>query len=1705
MPFTTGPDPRGYPIESVVIRYYSGNAFDMSVCTADADGHPTSTCTALDPPSNFRRGNLTFTAPADSTLDPNTTYALFLDSSSQTVTLNLTGPNEDSDGAPGWSIGDYYSNVYNDVWTDRDSTLVIGINGSESYTAPDAPTGLAANANGETEIRLSWSAPFNTGGSSVTGYNIEFSYNGISNWTRLVRNTNSSTSGYTHTGLSAGSTRFYRVSAINSVDTGAASNVGGATTAAPNVLVSNTGRNSDPTTFVEIGDQDKTTSQRFDTGTYSGRYSLDSVGVYVHDQSPSAGETFTVHIYTNSGGPDTLEYTLTSPASYTSRAVNTFTAPAGATLDANKRYHVVFEANGDSATDFVLGAVASNFQDLSARIAWDIENAYRFNGTLASTGNSFQISVNGRPIGTPVPSTWGLVPDGLSAGDEFRLLFLSSTKRNANHASIIVYDTFIQDLANAGHSDIQQYSARFRVIGCTLSINANINTGTLYTTSDKGVPIYWLGGNKVVDDYEDFYDGNWDDEVNNKNESGANGLDTSQPENYPLTGCGHDGTEDGNRLGTNTPALGVPNSSAAGNGPLSSDAPTTRNTNHPMYGLSPIFKVIDLEDATLANLSIEGATGGESITLSPTFDDDTFTYTASVPTDIEAVTLTASANDSEAMVVISNDDDTGTKNEADLNLGYGDNTLTVTVTARDTFTTQSYTITVTRTPPPATEVPLNWSLIPTGLNTGDQFRLIFLSSTKRDATATDIADYNIFIQNRAAAGHTDIQAYSDEFTVVGCTSTFDARNNTATTYTSTNKGVPIYWLGGDKVADEYEDFYDGSWRNEANDKDESGSDGPDTSQEANYPFTGCTDSGIEATTIGLASQALGTTAVRVGQPDSSGSTHGPLSSSSNELSGDERPMYGLSGVFEVGVFYSLVPDTWSLKPSGLGVGDEFRLIFLSSTTRDAASSDIADYNTFVQTRAAAGHADIQAYSDGFTVVGCTATVDARDNTGTTFTNADKGVPVYWLNGAKVADEYEDFYDGDWDNESNSSDRNELGINSTDTTIVNNYPLTGCDHDGTEKTVTSGPFTLSRGLGNPFVRVGRLNSNISGHGPLSGATDHDDDDNRPMYGLSAIFGVIEAGDATLSDLTIEGSTAGETVDLTPTFDADTHAYTATVPNEIDTVTLTATTTDSSNATVVITDDDDTNSKNEAELDLDVGDTILTVTVTPQNALEPKTYTITVTRAAASTDATLSALTIEGTTDGVAVDLTPTFDADTHAYTATVPNEIDTVSLTATTTDTNATVVITDDDDTNSKNEAELDLDVGDTILTVTVTAQDGSTGTYTITVTRIAASTDATLSDLSITGPAGGKPATLNYVFDPERTGYTTWVANRIDAVKLTATTTDSNATIVITRDDDPNTPGEAQFDLNVAANVLMVTVTAQDGLTTRTYTVNVNRGTTPPPAPTNCPADTNWCATMTVGYASQPLGETTKEEYWGYEANQTHGDLTATTFVYGGATYTVTDLYRYKNFDSATNAVFGEYLGIITSPGLPGGTVLQADTRTFSTGTESFTGTSGTEEWDIKDNPVNWRFNQHVTVSLKLPLSMNTTLQDLTLQGSTGGEAITLSPVDGPPTLDYTASVVNRIDAVKLTAAPTDSNAIVSITGDDDTNTPGEAEFDLIVGANTLTVTVTAEDGNTAQDYTITATRAATPPTPGGLPHRPDLVQHTGVGIQPNPHRRLHN
>ena len=180
----------------------------------------------------------------------------------------------------------------------------------------------------------------------------------------------------------------------------------------------------------------------------------------------------------------------------------------------------------------------------------------------------------------------------------------------------------------------------------------------------------------------------------------------------------------------------------------------------------------------------------------------------------------------------------------------------------------------------------------------------------------------------------------------------------------------------------------------------------------------------------------------------------------------------------------MVPIDWALKPANVEGGDTFRLLFVTSTQRDAQSSDIADYNAFVQARAKAGHSAItDDMGDQFKVLGSTATVDARDNTGTT----GPGVPIYWLNGERVADDYADFYDGSWDSSDGRFDNGNVAGNLT--------VWTGSNADGTKHTAS---------LGNSvWVRAG--NSGDVNRA-ISAASGTDPTVIYRLYGLSPVFEV-----------------------------------------------------------------------------------------------------------------------------------------------------------------------------------------------------------------------------------------------------------------------------------------------------------------------------------------------------------------------------------------------------------------------------------------------------------------------------------------------------------------------------------------------------------------------------------------------------------------------
>lgn len=93
---------------------------------------------------------------------------------------------------------------------------------AQSSVPAGAPTGAAATVTaGITSAALTWSAPGSTGGSAVAGYKIEV--NDGTTWTTASANTGTDSTSYSVTGLTAGTSYTFRISAINAIGTSTAS------------------------------------------------------------------------------------------------------------------------------------------------------------------------------------------------------------------------------------------------------------------------------------------------------------------------------------------------------------------------------------------------------------------------------------------------------------------------------------------------------------------------------------------------------------------------------------------------------------------------------------------------------------------------------------------------------------------------------------------------------------------------------------------------------------------------------------------------------------------------------------------------------------------------------------------------------------------------------------------------------------------------------------------------------------------------------------------------------------------------------------------------------------------------------------------------------------------------------------------------------------------------------------------------------------------------------------------------------------------------------------------------------------------------------------------------------------------------------------------------------------------------------------------
>jgi len=356
----------------------------------------------------------------------------------------------------------------------------------------------------------------------------------------------------------------------------------------------------------------------------------------------------------------------------------------------------------------------------------------------------------------------------------------------------------------------------------------------------------------------------------------------------------------------------------------------------------------------------------------------------------------------------------------------------------------------------------------------------------------------------------------------------------------------------------------------------------------------------------------------------------------------------------------------------------------------------------------------------------------------------------------------------------------------------------------------------------------------------------------------------SSNADLSGLALSSGTLNEP------FASGTTSYTANVANGVSSVTVTAAVYDS-NATLQVNGVPMTSGVASGAISLSVGDTAIPVVVTAQDGTTTKTYTVTVTRAGLSDNADLSGLALSSGT------LNEPFASGTTSYTANVANGVSSVTVTAAVYDSNATLQVNGVPMTSGVASGAISLNVGDTAIPVVVTAQDGTTTkTYTVTVTRAGLSGNADLNGLALSsGP-------LNEPFASGTTSYTANVANGVSSVTVTAAVYDSNATLQV--NGVPATSGAVSgaISLSVGDTAIPVVVTAQDGTTTKTYTVTVTR------ASLSSNADLSGLA-LSSGTLNEPFASGTTS----YTANVANGvsSVTVTAAVYdSNATLQVNDV-----------------------------------------------------------------------------------------------------------------------------------------------------------------------------------------------------------------------
>ena len=548
----------------------------------------------------------------------------------------------------------------------------------------------------------------------------------------------------------------------------------------------------------------------------------------------------------------------------------------------------------------------------------------------------------------------------------------------------------------------------------------------------------------------------------------------------------------------------------------------------------------------------------------------------------------------------------------------------------------------------------------------------------------------------------------------------------------------------------------------------------------------------------------------------------------------------------------------------------------------------------------------------------------------------------------------------------------------------------------------------------------------------------------------------SSDAKLDGLSINAGA------LSPAFKKNVKSYTALVPNSRgvvgSTFEVTPTIPAGANSEFVITSDKASDittatSGQATTVPLSVGANVITIKVTAENLVATETYRLTMTRAAAnaSDDARLSALRVGGLT------LAPAFKSNVMAYTAGARYSITQTIVSFGKNHSGALAVVMPADFNPGTAAHEVFLGVGDTVITIEVTAEDATTmEMYTLTVKRagVNASSDAKLDGLSINA------GTETPAFNENVKNYTALVPNSrgvVDSTFEVTPTSPDGATFVITSDKASDittaTSGQATtVPLSVGANVITIKVTAENLVATETYTLTVTR------AAANASDDARLSALMVGGQSVSVSGFVSNAiaDYTTGVPNGVNSITIDATPNHSGAIVVIKSGAALGTEASGTVDADGTVDLNVTDPGEP-----------------STINTIGIEVTAEDGNTVGYYYLQITRAAASA--SSDAKLDGLSINAGTE------TPAFNENVKNYTALVPNSRGVVGSTfeVTPTSPDgATFVITSDkasdiDTQESTSPTTVPLSVGANVITIKVTAENLVATETYTLTVTRAA--------------------------------